>query len=149
MSMWKDDSDSEEEYNEEFNIPPNDIDSDFVNDLLNIKHELYEEIVLTPKLGTSDAQNNNLLNIYLERIRAFYLLSKDAQNGLNSQNNAKNIHNALVYFSEESQQRIKKILDWIADYFTKNSVSDTIPYKSYLENHLYVYPFIQTAEIFY
>ena len=111
MSMWKDDSDSEEEYNEEFNIPPNDIDSDFVNDLLNIKHELYEEIVLTPKLGTSDAQNNNLLNIYLERIRAFYLLSKDAQNGLNSQNNAKNINNALVYFSKESQQRIKKISD--------------------------------------
>lgn len=153
MSIWSNDSDSDEEYNkdynEEFNMPIEDIDPIFMQNLIDIKHGLYEETVFAPKLGTPDAQNVKILDLYLNKINVLYLLCKDAQRGLSSANNADNINNALVSFSTSSSESIKKLLDWIADYFTKNMVSDTLPYGEWLNDQLHTYPYIQTSKIIY
>ena len=133
------DSDSDNEFNNE--IPPEGIDPTFANDVANIKHVLFEEIVYSPELNTPNAQNNKLLHKYKICINTCYILSKDAQKGLNTENNADTINLQLASFSDNSKSSITKLIDWIANFFMKNMPSDTLIYTRYLENKLHTYPF--------
>jgi hypothetical protein len=115
---------------------PIDIDENFKNNVVNIKHELYENTVLSPELNTDEAQSINQLEKYLENINNVYILSVNAQNG-------KIDKNKLDQFPKETRELISNLLIWIADYFKKNQVADTIPYESYIQKSFKEYPFVQ------
>ena len=101
-----------------------DIDENFKNNIVNLKHEIYENTVLSPELNTNEAQSIDPLEKYLENINNVYILSVNAQNG--------KINNNLDKFPKETRELISNLLIWIADYFKKNQVADTIPYKLFI-----------------
>ena len=140
MKMWPNIEESDDDYNDEDSILneelPMDIDENFKNNIVNLKHELYENIVLSPQLNTDEAQSINPLEKYLENINNVYILSINAQKGEIDKNK-------LDQFPEETRELIGNLLIWIADYFKKNQVADTIPYESYIQKSFKVYPFVQ------
>jgi hypothetical protein len=136
-NKWE--SDDEEEYENyyENETEPLDVDNNFKDNLLKVKHSLYDNIVLAPELGTSKAQSNEVLQEYLNRLNDVYILSINAQNGQNISQEKLNI------FPENSRHAIKSSLDWIVDYFRKNRIPDTIPYSDYIRKSFHDYQFVQ------
>jgi hypothetical protein len=138
----KDLNEEDEEYEEDDDEiiqneeSPMDIDENFKNNVVNIKHELYENTVLSPELNTDEAQSINQFEKYLENINNVYILSINAQNGEIDKNK-------LNQFPKETRQLISNLLIWIADYFKKNQVADTIPYERYIQKSFKEYPFVQ------
>ena len=116
--------------------PPMGMNENFKNNVLNLKHTLYENTVLSPELGTSKTQTTEVLNEYLNHINNINILCLDAQNG--------KINNNLNKFPKETRELISNLLIWIADYFKRNEVVDTIPYASYIKKSFKEYPFVQT-----
>ena len=49
----------------------------------------------------------------------------------------------LDAFPSNSRQAIKTTLIWIADYFSKNRIPETIPYVDYIRKSFHDYQFIQ------
>jgi hypothetical protein len=133
--IWK--SDSEDEVDTQNEIPPPPVDSQFKNNVLEVKHSLYDNIVLSPELGTRQAQSKTVLQEYLDKINKVYVLSLNAQSG--------QIDEAqLDKFPAASREQIKQLLLWIRDYFSKkNSVPDTIPYTDFIRNSFHEYQFVQ------
>lgn len=128
-----------EDYNDEEeqnDLPPDDLDPTFCNNVQRLKWNIYQNTVLKPELDTPATQDNMLLKKYLNCVRKMYLLSLDAQKGKN-----KNVN--LKEFPKEVQGEIQELLDWIADFFKKNQLYQTIPYSDYLLISFQVYPFIQ------
>ena len=139
MNMWPNNEESDDEYNDEDSIlneeSPADIDENFKKNIVNLKHELYENIVLSPKLNTEEAQSVNVFKKYLENINNVNILFVNAQKG--------EISNNLDQFPEETRELISNLLIWIEEYFKKNEVVDTIPYASYIHKSFIEYPFVQ------
>ena len=138
-NMWPNNEESDDEYNDEDSILneelPADIDEKFKKTVSTLKHEIYENTVLSPDLGTKKAQNNKVLEDYLENINNVYILCLNAQKG--------NISNDLDKFPKEVRHSISTLLSWLADFFKKNQVVDTIPYVSYIQKSFKEYPFVQ------
>ena len=138
-NMWETDSDDDNYNDDEIiqnDVPPPDIDPEFRNNVLNIKHEIYENTILKPELNTEEAQSEELLNKYTENLNNIYILCLNAQKG--------NISNNLDKFPKEVRHSISTLLSWLADFFKKNQVVDTIPYASYIQKSFKEYPFIQS-----
>ena len=142
FGMWPNDEEYEDDGNDDGNDdiilneePPMDIDGGFKNKVVNLKRTLYENTILSPELGTSQAQTTEVLNEYLNHINNINTLCLDAQNG--------KISNNLNKFPKETRELISNLLIWIADYFKKNEVVDTIPYASYIHKSFIEYPFVQ------
>ena len=127
-NKWKDNSDSEyedEEYqNEEYQneVPPPVMNQEFIDHILDIKHKLYDSIVLSPKLETPEAQNPEVLQEYLNKLNTVYVMAINAQNGQNGQFDKK-----IQEFPPELQESIRSAMKWIRDYFRSNMPPDTIP----------------------
>lgn len=137
-NMWETDSDDDNYNDDEIiqnDVPPPDIDPEFRNNVLNIKHEIYENTILEPELNTEEAQSEELLNKYTENLNNVYILCLNAQKG--------NISNNLDKFPKEVRHSISTLLSWLADFFKKNQVVDTIPYASYIQKSFKEYPFVQ------
>ena len=138
---WVND-DSEDEYEEENMIVKNnnplpELNKEFRDNVLNVKHSLYDHIVLSPDLGTTGAQDNGVLKDYLDKLTPVYIMSIKAQNG-------KSIpEEALSVFPESSREAIHVTLRWITDFFNKNHISATIPYSDYIRKSLHDYQFVQ------
>ena len=130
---WSDDEDEEYQQNEQ---PPKGIETDFSNQILALKHKIYDETVLSPDINEESAQNDRLLDDYLKHINKVYVLAVISQNG---KKNARN----LDEFPKGAQESIQKTLDWLEIFFSKNRIPDTIPYVHYIRNQLHVYPFVQ------
>jgi hypothetical protein len=125
----------EEEYIQN-DIMPQEVDQEFRNNVLNVKHILYDNIILKPEIGTLQAQNNNLLQEYLTNINHVYILSLNAQKGIINESE-------LTKFPESARKPIKQVLNWLADYFKKNRIPDTIPYEDYITKSFKEYQFVQ------
>jgi hypothetical protein len=138
INKWAPD-DSDEEYDEEYSVnevPPPSINEEFRNNVLNVKHILYDNTVLSQDLGTARAQDNNLLVDYLKNINQVYILCLNAQKGVVNDEDLKRI-------PEKAREPLKRVLSWIADYFRKNSAPDTIPYEDYINKSFREYQFVQ------
>lgn len=134
---WSDDSSEEEEIQQknENSLPA--INDTFRNNVLKVKHSLYENIVLSPELGTVNAQDNQVLQHYLNKLNKVYIMSLRAENG-------KIItEEELLIFPKESREVIRSTLDWINDFFKKNHISVTIPYSDYIRKSFHDYQFVQ------
>lgn len=117
--------------------PIPEVSDEFRKKVLSLKHSLYDNTVLAPKLGTEDAQSNRVLDNYVKKINKIYRLSLGAQKGLVAK------EATLEEFPVATRDHIRWMLRWIADFFPKNSVVKTIPYEDFLRNSFHVYPFIQ------
>jgi hypothetical protein len=138
-NSWNEDTDSEydDEYTEN-EIPPPAINQEFIDNILEVKHKLYETTVLAPKLETPEAQSNEVLQKYMNNLNSVYVMAINAQTGKIIGNEQK-INN----LPPETREMITRMLNLIADYFSKNKVPDTIPYSDFIENSLRIYPFVQ------
>ena len=130
-----DDNDEDDEYKQN-DQPPKGIDGDFSNRVLDLKHKIYDETVLSPNIDEESAQKDELVDNYLKHINKVYVLAVVSQNG---KKNARN----LDEFPKGAQESIQKALDWLEMFFSKNRTPDTIPYVHYIRNQLHVYPFVQ------
>jgi hypothetical protein len=130
---WSDDENEEYQQNDE---PPKGVDDEFAKHVLNVKHTLYDETVLSPHVTDENAQKDELVDEYLRHINKVYVLAVVSQNG---KKNARN----LDEFPKGAKDTIQKTLDWLEMYFSKNRNPDTIPYVHYIRNQLHVYPFVQ------
>jgi hypothetical protein len=107
--------------------------------VLQVKHGLYDNIVLSPELGTVGAQDSNILQDYLNNIHHVYVLSINAQNGIKYSDNDKEFD----AFPENTRDKIRKTLAWITDFFSKNTIPDTIPYSDFIRKSFHEYQFVQ------
>lgn len=138
FDKWQQDE-SDDEYDEDYiqnEVLPPAINEEFRNNVLNLKHILYDTSILKPELGTADAQSNNLLKLYLKNINQVYILSLNAQRGIVNESD-------LRHFPEKAREPLKLILMYLADYFKKNGVVDTIPYRDYIHKSFKEYQFVQ------
>jgi hypothetical protein len=122
------------ELNEEL-LP--EINKDFRKSVLNTKHSLYENIVISGNEGTALAQDNTLLSKYLRNINDMYILS------LKMVNNEENNYD-LSIFPENARESIRMTLEWIKQFFSENTVPETIPYRDYIQKSFHEYPYVQT-----
>lgn len=118
-------SDSDEEVIEEVIG----VSKEFRNAILNVKKSLNDNIISGPELETREAQDLNILNDYIKSLNNLYILSIDAQNGINILN-SKNID----LFPPESKDEVKIALEYIMNAFKNKSVVDMIPYENYIWN---------------
>ena len=128
-------NDSDDEYIQN-EVPPPEINNEFIDNVLKVKHSLYDNIVLSPELGTKDAQSQNVLQVYLKNMNQMYILALNAQKGQITDD-------SLNVFPKGSRESIKFTLKWISDYFSKNRVPDTIPYSDFIRKSFHEYQFVQ------
>lgn len=114
------------------------INKDFRQSVLNTKHSLYKNIVISGKEGTPQAQDNTLINKYLKNINDVYILS------LNMSKNSQLDLPDLSSFPENTREPIRITLEWIKRYFSENTVPETIPYQDYIQKSFHEYPYVQT-----
>lgn len=139
LDKWQPDEYDDEYEDEEYvpnEVSPPDVDETFRNNVLNVKHILYDNTVLSPNLGTSEAQSNRLLAEYLKNINGVYVLCLNAQKGVVDESE-------LHKFPEKAQKSIRDVLVWLSDYFKKNRIPDTIPYEDYINKSFKEYQFVQ------
>jgi hypothetical protein len=142
-NKWEEDeTDSEYEDDEEYiqnEVPPPSLNEEFVNNVLKVKHSLYDNTILSPELGSSEAQSTKVLQDYLNHVNNIYILSINAQNGKISEED-------INKFPKESRESIRFVLKWIVDYFSKNQIPDTIPYSDFLHRSFHEYQFVQNDD---
>jgi hypothetical protein len=139
MSVAWDDTDSEEEYNDEEvmnETPPQGVDDEFKKKVRVAKRSLYQNIVLAPQLGTKNAQNNQILNQYLNKLNSLYVMAINAQSG-------RFVEGELSSFPAPTQAAIKDMIHAIMKSFKENNVPDVIPYADYIKKMLHEYQFLQ------
>ena len=78
---WIEDSESEDEDYVQNEVPPPQVDTEFRNKVLKVKHSLYDNIILAPELGTKQAQSNKILNDYLGKLNKVYVMALNAKSG--------------------------------------------------------------------
>lgn len=139
-NLWKrEESDDEYENDDEYEqneISPPEIDDKFKNNILNIKHMLYENSILSPDLGTNSAQSLHSLQEYLKDINQVYILSLNAQNGVINESD-------ISKFPENVRESVRILLNWLVVYFKKNQIHDIIPYEDYIRKSFKEYQFVQ------
>ena len=74
---WNEDTDSEydDEYTEN-EVPPPAINQEFIDNILEVKHKLYETTILAPELETPEAQSNEVLQKYMNKVELIEELVK-------------------------------------------------------------------------
>ena len=125
----------EDDIQDETPLP--DIDKQFKDNVLQVKHSLYENIVLAPTLETPAAQDNMVLDHYVDQVNKVYLLS------LNAQKRLKIKDASLNEFPAASRDIIRQTLQWITNFFANNTIAKTVPYEDFIHSRLHVYPFVQ------
>lgn len=127
-------TDSEEEDPVE-GIPQEGIKSEFANNVLTIKRQLYGGVVYTPEEGDPKMQDSGILGTYLSQLNQFYHYAKCSKNG-------KTNHYDVEIFPQDSRTLIQTTLSWLESFVQKNREIDRIPYFNYLEMQCITYPFI-------
>jgi hypothetical protein len=136
------DTESESELNEE---SPVGIDENFKKNIVELKRIIYNAIIVSPELGTSEAQNSNLIIKYISCMNDINNLFLEVQQEQQQEHAGQQQHqkatiNNLEQFPKESHELLRSLLIWIADYYKKSEVYDIPPYQHYIYTKLKVYP---------
>ena len=130
VNVLRDDSEYEDDNNE---TPPQGITKEFRDIILTAKQSLYDNIILGPKLETPDAQNLQLVQIYIDKLNEFYKLT----------NNNGDITQKWEIFPIQSRDSIQQALTTIQTFFRINTaIEDRLPYENYLNHILKKYQFV-------
>jgi hypothetical protein len=141
---------TEEEYNEEeeekeeddiYNdVPFKDISPDCKKLVLEVKRKLYNSIIFGPDLKSKDAQNNDLLLIYLKMMMKLYQICIVNQNQTVKEDK---LQKQLLVFPMETRDIIFQLVNWESNFFRTNQYVDTIPYTDYFDIHFRKHPLLQ------
>jgi hypothetical protein len=126
---------SDMESDQENNVPPQGVDPEFCRRIQTVKWRLYEKIVLGPETETERAQDNELIQIYMDQLEQLYRFLERAQRG-------GVVERDLLSFPSDMRSENLSIANWIKTYFKKNGPADTLPYRDYLTTTLRIYPFV-------
>ena len=136
LNKWNEDTDSEYEDEDQQNeVPLPSINQEFINNVMEVKHKLYDTIVFAPELGTDAAQSDKVLQDYLSKLNTVYVMSVNAQKG------QKIAVEKINNFPPETREVITRTLNWVSDFFSKNMPADTIPYSDFIRKHYLEYQF--------
>lgn len=110
--------------------------------IIQIKKELYNSIIFTPKLNTKEAQNPALIQIFLNKLNELYILMHGITNG-----NYIKDKKIISMFPINTHSIIEETLNAIIMFFKQNQIDVTIPLSDFIERHLKETPFIQDDEL--
>jgi hypothetical protein len=131
--------DSDNEYDEEYeqnDTPPPSLDDQFIKNILTIKELLYKDIILSPPLGTKEAQDIKLTEKYIIELNNVLNLANNAKKG-------KIDESTLTKYTPKTREQIKNILIWASTFFNNKHINDTTPYDHYIYTMFHIYPFLQ------
>jgi hypothetical protein len=113
------------------------LDPRFKEQVLDIKHSLYEQSILKPQEDTAEAQRIDLMELYETYIKMLYAILKQ------SQKNKPISSTAISLFPGDTISPIRALVSWISSFYSKNTPRETIPYSHYIDVHLHTNPYYQ------
>jgi hypothetical protein len=115
---------------------------EFCRKIYTCKKVLYNDIVFSAKNVESDeAQNNNLLQHYLNALNYIYHTTFNIIN-----NNIKAPSEIGKGYSSTSKRTINDTTDFMNTFFKNNNNYNSLLYIDYITNKLIVFPFIQRRD---
>lgn len=139
MSNSDSDSDSDSDFMERMPAPPG-VDLPWAQCVHVLKWKLYEAIVLGPELSQPEAQQNELLQVYVNQLEQLYRILEKATHG------AVPTSADLRPFPSRLRLEIMKCASGLKGRMagaaqTPKHVADRIPYQDFLKQTLRTYPF--------
>jgi hypothetical protein len=123
-----------------------DINNEFRNNIVNCKKKLYKLHVTDVPIENSNSQSNKPLLDYLKSVSILYKIFKD-ENIINVSSVNWN-NQPWNEVPKQIQQIVIDTIQWYINFLKVNkSDLQTLPYKDYIHESLYVHPFVQN-EIF-
>lgn len=121
-------------------IPPKGLDGEFCRCIQTLKWNLYQTIVLSPTLNTPAAQQNDLIQTYINQLGHLYLALDNALSG--------RINDAMMRpFPIKLRHDILKCSQWIHRLVRPLTPTDLVPYWDYVNTALLVYPFVHHMQM--
>lgn len=110
-------------------------EQDFCDAIINAKYSLYENIIISPELGTPKSQDLALNDEFKRQLQVLFTIIMGVINTNNTSIN-------LDTFPEGSRIIIKNAINVSDKYKNQTSAEFRNKYTSYIINHLHDYPFI-------
>lgn len=137
-SLWSpSDSDSESD-TVQLDTPPPGVDPHFSQCVHSIKWKLYQAIVLGPELNTPEAQQNELLQTYVNQLERLYRMFEKALRGSISDADTRPFPSSLRHEILSCAMGLKERIKPSASAHA----ADLIPYQDQLKQILRMYPFV-------
>lgn len=111
---------------------------EFKESILNAKHKLYDSNIFSINEDSDAAHSTELLKKYRTDLHNFYIYSVKLQDPVNHSQPID-----LSIFPEDTRDSIQLALNIIKTEFSKKSMTETIPYRDFIKNLLYVHPYVQ------
>jgi hypothetical protein len=141
--IWQEEEDEDED-EDDYNEMPLEPISEECNDLvMEVKHQLYNNIIFKPDLKSKDAQNIALVDNYRMHLINLNKLCKIVQIRTLSE---EELQKKIMDFPVDVKPKISELLHYISNFFHTNEYVDTIPYPDYFDIHFRIHPFLQTDE---
>ena len=139
--IWEEEEEEDEDdYND---IPIKPISEEANNLVMEVKHQLYNNIIFEPDLDSEDAQNIALVDNYRIHLINLNKLCKIVQIRTPSE---EELQEKIIDFPTDIKPKIIELLHYIANFYNTNEYVDTIPYSDYFDIHFRIHPFLQTNE---
>lgn len=132
--------DQEQEEEVDDNTPLPGLDDAFLEKTKALKWAVYENTILTPEENTPEAQQNELLHVYQTMLMRAYRLLRIAQ--------GRSIRpQEYDSFPSEIRPLLRDVCEWLTTFSSGKPLSAMVPYTSYLQQSLTVYPFIHRRHV--
>jgi hypothetical protein len=130
----------DQEQEEDDNTPLPGLDDAFLQKTKDLKWAVYENTVLKPEESTPEAQQNELLRVYQKMLmRAHRLLGIAQGRSIRPQE--------YDAFPPEVRPLLRELCEWLSAFSSGKPLSMIIPYTSYLQQSLTVYPFTHRRHV--
>jgi hypothetical protein len=138
-SLWNQDSDSDSDTDTP-DLPPG-VDPAHASCIHTLKWKLYQAIVLGPESNTPEAQQNELLQKYIEHLERLYHLLDKAMRGSVRDVEVRTFPASLRHEILTCALRLKGLNKG----GNVNHAADVLPYQDFLKGTLRMYPFVHHA----
>jgi hypothetical protein len=138
--MWwgGDVSEEEQEQEQEQDVP--EVSPAFQRCVSDIKWRLYETVVFGPELATPEAQENGLIQTYVQQLETLYRLLDAALRGAFKESDLAALPPARRHEVLQCVHALQKVVKGA------QNAAELIPYREYLQEMLRVYPFVHARE---
>ncbi len=115
-----------------------DVSPEFQQCVSGVKWRLYETVIFGPELDTPQAQENSLVQVYVQNLEAFYRLLDATLRGQFKEAGLSALPAPRRSEVLQCVHALQKIIK------AARHAGDLIPYREYLQEVLRVYPFVHT-----
>lgn len=123
-----------------------DIDKEFIEKNIGLKQEIYNTIVLSHRMFSKQSQSLKVLEDYILALKYIYLLfknnscKKNCNDIIDTKLNSIPHTNIKTYLSK-IKKTIENKLNWMNNFYSKNNITDNIPYDHKLLSCYIEYPY--------